>query len=189
MSLPNPGMSFTPFDPLPASDLNDLVENIEALAAGTGLNDLAVITAKLADAAVTTRKLKPSIIDYKDTGGTNFTTTSGSLVDITGMTTTYTTGPTAETLILLFSCMANNSAASAANLVPHVNGTDLTDETFWYPTAAGEWVVAVAPVVINVPANTIINLKGRAKTAGGTLTVNRATAYKVPSISGFAVSQ
>lgn len=32
MSLPNVGMSFTPFDPLPASDLNDLVENIEALA-------------------------------------------------------------------------------------------------------------------------------------------------------------
>lgn len=31
MALPNPGMSFTPFDPLPASDLNDLVENIEAL--------------------------------------------------------------------------------------------------------------------------------------------------------------
>lgn len=31
MSLPNTGMSFTPFDPLPASDLNDLVENIEFL--------------------------------------------------------------------------------------------------------------------------------------------------------------
>lgn len=31
MPLPNPGMSFTPFDPLPASDLNDMVENIEAL--------------------------------------------------------------------------------------------------------------------------------------------------------------
>src|SRR5687767_8010800 len=35
MPLPNPGMSFTPFDPLPASDLNDIVENIEALADGS----------------------------------------------------------------------------------------------------------------------------------------------------------
>ena len=42
MGLPNTGMSFTPFDPLPASDLNDLVENIEALAAGTGFNAGAV---------------------------------------------------------------------------------------------------------------------------------------------------
>lgn len=31
MPLPNPGMSFTPLDPLPASDLNDIVENVEAL--------------------------------------------------------------------------------------------------------------------------------------------------------------
>lgn len=38
MALPNPSMSFTPFDPLPASDLNDLVENIESLADGTGFD-------------------------------------------------------------------------------------------------------------------------------------------------------
>jgi hypothetical protein len=31
-TLPNPGMSFTPFDPLPAADLNNIVENIEAIA-------------------------------------------------------------------------------------------------------------------------------------------------------------
>lgn len=38
MPLPNPGMNFTPFDPLPASDLNDIVENIESLADGTGFD-------------------------------------------------------------------------------------------------------------------------------------------------------
>jgi hypothetical protein len=38
MALPNPSMTFTPFDVLPASDLNDLVENIESLADGTGLD-------------------------------------------------------------------------------------------------------------------------------------------------------
>lgn len=43
MPLPNTGMSFTPFDPLPASDLNDLVENIEALADGTGQDSTAVL--------------------------------------------------------------------------------------------------------------------------------------------------
>lgn len=52
MALPNLGQVFTPFDPLPASDLNDIVENVEALAAGTGLNDASVTAEKLA-AAVT----------------------------------------------------------------------------------------------------------------------------------------
>ena len=47
MSLPNPSMSFTPFDQLPASDLNDIVENVEALAAGTGLDDGVVTSEKL----------------------------------------------------------------------------------------------------------------------------------------------
>lgn len=32
MALPNPSMSFTPFDILTAAEMNDLVENIEALA-------------------------------------------------------------------------------------------------------------------------------------------------------------
>ena len=36
--LPNPGMSFTPFDPLPASDLNNILENIEALADGVNFD-------------------------------------------------------------------------------------------------------------------------------------------------------
>lgn len=51
MSLPNPGMSFTPLDPLAASEQNDLVENIEALAAGTGLDDAVITPDKLATGA------------------------------------------------------------------------------------------------------------------------------------------
>ena len=47
MGLPNPSMNFTPLDPLPASDLNDLVENIEALADGSGIDDNAVDPQKL----------------------------------------------------------------------------------------------------------------------------------------------
>lgn len=54
MALPNPGMVFTPFDPLPASDLNDIVENVEALADGTGLDDGAVIPDKLQASTGTT---------------------------------------------------------------------------------------------------------------------------------------
>lgn len=38
MSLPNPDMEFFPFDPLAASELNDLVENIKSLADGSGFD-------------------------------------------------------------------------------------------------------------------------------------------------------
>lgn len=38
--LPNPGMDFTPFDTLPAADLDKIVENIEALADGSALEGL-----------------------------------------------------------------------------------------------------------------------------------------------------
>lgn len=46
MALPNLAMAFSPFAILTAEEMNDLVENIESLAAGTGLNDNAVLEAK-----------------------------------------------------------------------------------------------------------------------------------------------
>jgi hypothetical protein len=39
MALPNPGMDFVPLDVLTAAEMDDLVENIEALADGTGMNN------------------------------------------------------------------------------------------------------------------------------------------------------
>lgn len=39
MALPNPGMSFTPFDILTAEEMNDLVENIEALQDWSAFDD------------------------------------------------------------------------------------------------------------------------------------------------------
>jgi hypothetical protein len=42
MPLPNPDLEFTPYNPLSAGELNDIVENVESLAGGTGFNDDAV---------------------------------------------------------------------------------------------------------------------------------------------------
>lgn len=55
-NLPNPGMSFTPFDILTAAEMNDLVENIEALATGSGIGDGAIGTTGIANNAVTPAK-------------------------------------------------------------------------------------------------------------------------------------
>ena len=50
MPLPNPGMSFTPLDPLPAADLNDIVENVEALADWSAYTANSLPTSLLTDA-------------------------------------------------------------------------------------------------------------------------------------------
>lgn len=47
MSLPNPNLSFSPFAILTAEELNDLVDNIEALADGSGLDDGSIQASKL----------------------------------------------------------------------------------------------------------------------------------------------
>lgn len=48
MPLPNPGMDFVPFDVLTAEEMDDLVENIESLADGTGFDAGAIGASDLA---------------------------------------------------------------------------------------------------------------------------------------------
>lgn len=48
MSLPNPGLDAVPFTNLPAEFLDDMNENIEALADGSGQNDYSIPPSKLA---------------------------------------------------------------------------------------------------------------------------------------------
>jgi hypothetical protein len=53
MSLPNPGLSFSPFAILTAEEMNDIVENIEALSDGSGLADGSVTVNKISNNAIT----------------------------------------------------------------------------------------------------------------------------------------
>lgn len=63
-NLPNPGMSFTPFDILTAAEMNDLVENIEALATGSGIGDGAIGASDIADNSLTPSKINTSSMTY-----------------------------------------------------------------------------------------------------------------------------
>ena len=47
MALPNPGMDAVPFTPLTAEFLDDMIENIESLSDGTGLENNAIPSSKL----------------------------------------------------------------------------------------------------------------------------------------------
>ena len=52
MSLPYPSMVFVPLDILTAEEMNQIVGNIESLAAGTGLNDGAITSDKIDSATI-----------------------------------------------------------------------------------------------------------------------------------------
>ncbi len=81
MSLPNPGMDAVPFTALPASFLDDIIENVEALATGSGLDTNAISASKLATNAI---KLGYTAIT------SNFSTASTSAVQVTSLTSTVT---------------------------------------------------------------------------------------------------
>lgn len=66
-NLPHPSMAFTPFDILTADEMNDLVDNIESLATGSGIGDGAIGTSDLADDAVTSAKL--DVVPTTDANG------------------------------------------------------------------------------------------------------------------------
>lgn len=57
--LPNAGMSFTPFDILTAAEMNNIVENIEALSDGSGLEAGSIGNGDLASDAV-----KSNVVDW-----------------------------------------------------------------------------------------------------------------------------
>jgi len=69
-------------------------------AGGSALGNNVVATVNVVDAAMTTRKLKPTHVHFEQGSAGEQTTTSTSYVDATGTTVDYTSGPTAETLLI-----------------------------------------------------------------------------------------
>jgi hypothetical protein len=77
MNLPNPGMNFDPLTPLPAESLDNLVENIEALSAGTGFAAGAIPAAALDANANPETRMKESLSNFVASGGVaSFTATT-----------------------------------------------------------------------------------------------------------------
>lgn len=89
MSLPYPTKVVLPFDIATAQDMNERHANDVALAAGTGLDNLAVTTAKIDDAAVTASKIDLGSL-FLGTGSitTNQTTSGTTKLTLTGSSTT-----------------------------------------------------------------------------------------------------
>lgn len=120
MALPNPGMSFTPFDPLAASELNDIVENVEALATGSALDNNAITTADITDANVTPAKWT-NPYKFSVTNSTGKTVTTGADRQLTFDTETYDT---------------NNNFASSAYTAPVAGYYRFTGFVSWPSTGS-----------------------------------------------------
>lgn len=169
MALPNPGMDFTAFDTLPAASLDDLVENIEALADGSGLDDGAVTPNKLSLGAQNSRV------------ATTQTTTSTSYTNLstTGPSVTITI-PTSGRILLSFGARVSNNTGGGWGLVSYdatgantISASDNYAAGFRVATANDECTAERTEVLTGLtPGSTTFTVKYRA-VAGTAQFLNR----------------
>lgn len=96
-NLPNPGMDFTPFDILTAEEMDDLVENIESLADGTGIGDGA---------------LKKGAVDWSTSGGIWWEELGRTTLGSAGNTISVTGIPPRKYLHILITALDSGSNIS-----------------------------------------------------------------------------
>lgn len=84
MSLPNPTVTFAPFDILQATKLTNLMANISALAAGTGFTAGAIPATALANDSITPQKLVPAQV-LVGTSGVITPNADASIVVVTAL--------------------------------------------------------------------------------------------------------
>lgn len=125
MALPHPSMAFTPFDVLTADEMNDLVDNIEALADGSGLNNLAITTAKIGAAAVTIAKI--DLTSFQATAQVGSADVSGGASGVVVTTTNFSFVTGRKYLIIGKNRYAGSSDGGIWTLGLTVNGVALAD--------------------------------------------------------------
>lgn len=118
-NLPYQFLTVIPFTPITSEWGNGVGDDLLALAAGTGFDDGAVATAKMADGAITPNKMNFG-------AATAFEATSGT-TNSTGYTATLTTGgtnpavtvnvPTSGTVMVLINARVSNSNAGSLTSV------------------------------------------------------------------------
>ncbi|XYR71128.1 hypothetical protein ACSLIF_26795 [Streptomyces sp. BBFR109] len=102
-------MTFDPLDTLPAESLNEMVENIEAVAGGSGLDDGAVAASKLGTAAIFLGKAER-------TTGQSITSATQLITFASGNPYIEVTVPDGgRTLEITAVCCVNNGSGSAAS--------------------------------------------------------------------------
>ena len=176
MSLPQDNSPLVAFDPLPASDLNNMRTNIGALSAGTGLEDGAVTAGKLGLGA------KTAVVE------TSQTRTSSTFGDLStpGPAVTVNIGAGGQALVTIYSNITNSSAGHSTGVSFDVSGanTQAATTSIYYlaqiASGSSDAMRAGATWLLTglTPGSTTFTLKYRA--SGGTGTFNDRVITVIP---------
>lgn len=157
---------------------------------GNGFNDGIIVPRHLAASAATTSKVKLNAIDWEDAGSSAVAITSTSYIDVTGISTTYTSGDTPEKLFICAQFMALGAGGNYGFFFTiNVNGTDT--RTHFLTALNNVWNTVSKWTTVDIPANTTVTIKLRAKVgASSNVTISRDTADSAyrPKFIGFAIS-
>lgn len=161
MALPNPGMDFAPFSTLPAESLDQMVENIESLSSGDGIENL----------AISTSHMKPNYV-YKE--GDNGSSTTRQIVTgttptvITGSTISYSSGDTPEVVMVRGRCIATFTASGAQTFIG-VNGSIVGQGVYNHDT--GIYREQHPWILYEIAANTAVTFSMMIRNNSGNATV------------------
>jgi len=164
-------ITFTPLDVIKSADLN---ANFSELKDGTGINN----------GAITSAKFSPSYFEYKQPTGSNFTTTSATVVDV-GVSTTYTAGATNETLYITVNILYYKATAGGMYVFLNVDGTQLDGGL--YVDTGNAWIQGSRSWFVDVDAGQTVTIKLTWSTiGGGTANMSRSSSVHTPHIKGWS---
>lgn len=164
--LPNPGMDFTAFDTLPAASLDDLVENIESLADGSGIS---ADVFELDSASTATGQSFPS------TGPT----------DATSMSITFTTSASCTKIRVRAEATISSDTAAATNTLYITNASNTVqvkrDIITGQANVNALQFISVTTPVLTVTPNTSYTYKLRVGNSAGTTVLNQGNNASSPT--------
>lgn len=158
--------SFTALEVPTLAKMNKLWSNDASFNDGTGIANNAILTRHILTSNVTTPKVKLSTIDYEDAGAaSNFSVTATTMTDVSGISTTYTSGATAERLILFMQFMATSTSSYGFYFTLNVNGVD--GKLAYTTIINAKWDTITKMYIFDIPASTTVTIKPRAYTQSG----------------------
>lgn len=147
-----------------ATDIINTASILDSAVTTNKINNLAVTEGKHADLSATTRKVKPTYVQFAGNNGASRQSvpTANTTYVVTGTSFNYTSGATAEVLFVKGHVMSSFTAGGNQSFLT-VNGTQIgrsfyTDYTGWISKWCEGWY--------EIPAATTVTIDYRVRTAG-----------------------
>lgn len=154
-----------------AAKWNQLGTNDAGFKDGTNIDNVSILERHLADGAVTTRKMKPTYSYNNGSTGGARQSLGTSYQAISGATRSYTSGATAEVLLIIGTCIANATAAGSQFGIG-INGS-LVGRTD-YDDQASTFKGRLGVLIYEIAANTTVTVSLIGKSASGVTAIGNA---------------